>query len=853
MAASGEVLGELIKAKENIKRKEAASTSTDDVESVQSVNAADFVIPTLEAVSTSINDVESVNVDFVAPILFTSSPISTEQFEIENYNLIEETHCNEDIESKAQLSGRRIVDINYFFKQIQESLHTRSFGCSFLNMDFVSEIHVGFLSKFKFKCRMCGIKTLILSEKTGEPTEHLPINEAAVNGTLSIGIGHSQLSEFTAAMEIPCMSNTTYSRVHGTVSFSVHNTAWDEMKKAGVEERELALEAGEVDENGIPISYKTKYDALSGVASIIGYRTKKVLFVGMEADGVVEGFMKSVEMHNLKFNKLIGDGDSSVTKRLLEVLPYGPNVLIEKIECRNHLLRNYSKKIATIAKKSCYPINLRKFIIQNAMRFRTGIVKAIRYQKNENKPLYLGKDIYNSPYHVLGQHTKCASYFCRGNTVLEQNLVIQAENCGMMLEIINAINRLVANSSSLITDYIGGKRINMSQRNAYNSRVEAAVIAFNSKEYLRAIHKNIMKKSPGMFGKSFLKNAKRQKLNNQRRRALFIRKKNRNKQLKTSGPDENYDLAEELPPESSYEDLTNMKLNFINEIKNMDREQLEKNTRDQAKSQLWYTERRKRLTASKFGKICKMRQNTSCKNTVHELLYGQTNHKIKAIEYGRVMESVAKVKFEELFNLKIKSVGLCIDVEVPYLAASPDGFIENNFIIEIKCPFSAKDNTSLEDAMNNEKADLVEMIPYSKKNKGYKYILCVIDCFTKFAWAIALKSKTAKEVSSAMSKILIKRKPKLLQLDNDMNVFGTSQASETKKNISNLEQIVKSFSVKLDKIEHLLEENQDFTKSQEQQNRHLQLKVEDIQEQLEKIETPLQYITDKLKNPKAQP
>lgn len=74
-----------------------------------------------------------------------------------------------------------------------------------------------------------------------------------------------------------------------------------------------------------------------------------------------------------------------------------------------------------------------------------------------------------------------------------------------------------------------------------------------------------------MFGKTFLKNAKRQKLNNQRRRALFIRKKYSNKQLKTSGPDENYGLAEELPPESSYEDLTNMKMNFINEIKNMDR------------------------------------------------------------------------------------------------------------------------------------------------------------------------------------------------------------------------------------------------------------------------------------------
>lgn len=60
-----------------------------------------------------------------------------------------------------------------------------------------------------------------------------------------------------------------------------------------------------------------------------------------------------------------------------------------------------------------------------------------------------------------------------------------------------------------------------------------------------------------MFGKTFLKNAKRQKLNNQRRRALFIRKKY-SKQLKTSGPDENYGLADELPPESSYEDLTSI-------------------------------------------------------------------------------------------------------------------------------------------------------------------------------------------------------------------------------------------------------------------------------------------------------
>jgi hypothetical protein len=71
-------------------------------------------------------------------------------------------------------------------------------------------------------------------------------------------------------------------------------------------------------------------------------------------------------------------------------------------------------------------------------------------------------------------------------------------------------------------------------------------------------------------------------------------------------------------------------------------------------------------------------------------------------------------------------------------------------------------------------ADLVEMITYSKKNKGYKYILCVIDCFTKFAWALPLKSKTGKEVSNALSKILLTRSPKLLQLDNGKEFYNSS-------------------------------------------------------------------------------
>jgi len=38
-------------------------------------------------------------------------------------------------------------------------------------------------------------------------------------------------------------------------------------------------------------------------------------------------------------------------------------------------------------------------------------------------------------------------------------------------------------------------------------------------------------------------------------------------------------------------------------------------------------------------------------------------------------------------------------------------------------------------------ADIVEMHPYSRFNKGYHYILTVIDVLSKYAWAVLLKSK----------------------------------------------------------------------------------------------------------------
>lgn len=96
----------------------------------------------------------------------------------------------------------------------------------------------------------------------------------------------------------------------------------------------------------------------------------------MEADIIVEGFRQSISMHNVIYNKLIGDGDSSVMKKLFLAKPYGSDVHIKKIECMNHILRNYCNRIVDISshRKSTSglvaPGVLRKILKERRLKLR---------------------------------------------------------------------------------------------------------------------------------------------------------------------------------------------------------------------------------------------------------------------------------------------------------------------------------------------------------------------------------------------------------------------------------------------------------------------------------------------------
>ena len=57
------------------------------------------------------------------------------------------------------------------------------------------------------------------------------------------------------------------------------------------------------------------------------------------------------------------------------------------------------------------------------------------------------------------------------------------------------------------------------------------------------------------------------------------------------------------------------------------------------------------------------------------------------------------------------------------------------------------------------------MQAFSKQNKGIKYLLTVIDIFTKFVCIISLKRKTEEEVTNAFFQIFEESKPAKMWVD----------------------------------------------------------------------------------------
>ncbi|KAF5281749.1 hypothetical protein FQR65_LT14544 [Abscondita terminalis] len=480
--------------------------------------------------------------------------------------------------------GRRLIAIDQFMSQILTSKRHAPFDCNITDMILINEKRFGLNSILTLKCKMC--KKLFDLSTDYEERSELNINQSAVLATISSGIGYSSASQFMATLDVPFMAYGTFHACENTVADVIHSSLTTQITENGKQEAHLAKIHGEVDSNGVPCitviadgawskrSYNVNYNALSGVGCIIGKRTGKILFLAvrnkyccvcasaetknetpinhrcfknftgpstaMEADIIVEGFRRSMDMHNVKYTKLIGDGDSSITKRLAEARRYGAD-MIQKIECTNHLIRNFSKNLREVAsrkrsvsKNTLVSPQLRKILVSRSYRLIAAVKKAIEYRSKQECTLQeqvslLIQDMKNAPSHVFGQHKNCDNikYFNCEKDAIEIDYFDSMSACGLYEDVEACFKRLIENAFSLnlnmttniaeqynaiVCKFVGGKRINFSTKRSYETRCETAALSFNSSpEYHSYLHKQLVQKSPSSIKKKYIKNLERLK------------------------------------------------------------------------------------------------------------------------------------------------------------------------------------------------------------------------------------------------------------------------------------------------------------------------------------------------------
>ena len=64
--------------------------------------------------------------------------------------------------------------------------------------------------------------------------------------------------------------------------------------------------------------------------------------------------------------------------------------------------------------------------------------------------------------------------------------------------------------------------------------------------------------------------------------------------------------------------------------------------------------------------------------------------------------------------------------------------------------------------------DILDLKDYGpKNNRGYRYVLVIIDDFSKFGWTVPLENKNAQTINDSFENIFIssKRKPILIESD----------------------------------------------------------------------------------------
>ncbi|CAG4954885.1 unnamed protein product [Colias eurytheme] len=151
----------------------------------------------------------------------TSSALRSETAQESTDNLEDELIILPENKSDfKEISGRRIVDIDYFFQQLKEMDHESLFECNYRHLIFLRERRKGLASTFLFECELCKKKFELSSDNPSNvmpERERVEINLAATSGMVACGIGYSQFEEVMSAMDIPVFNEKFYAKTQNRI------------------------------------------------------------------------------------------------------------------------------------------------------------------------------------------------------------------------------------------------------------------------------------------------------------------------------------------------------------------------------------------------------------------------------------------------------------------------------------------------------------------------------------------------------------------------------------------------------------------------------------------------------------
>ncbi|CAG2223461.1 unnamed protein product [Mytilus edulis] len=81
-------------------------------------------------------------------------------------------------------------------------------------------------------------------------------------------------------------------------------------------------------------------------------------------------------------------------------------------------------------------------------------------------------------------------------------------------------------------------------------------------------------------------------------------------------------------------------------------------------------------------------------------------------------------------------------------------------------------------------ADLMDLKQFSKENENFKYVLVVVDCFSRYLWLQPLKNKTGDEVTSAFKKIFTENRTH--RYINNLQNFAKSYNGTPHRSLQNI-------------------------------------------------------------------